>query len=93
MSNDDDLDLFFAETQTTPETAEAAKAGSLPIPLPLKKSTCVAAATFSPFDAILKITFHNGESVAYDNFSIITVIQWLRANSVGGFYNSDIKGR
>jgi KTSC domain-containing protein len=87
-----DLDLFFAKTGASPDAAEAASAGSFPIPLPLKTSSCVASATYSPFDGILQITFNDGGEAHY-TVGLITILKWFDAKSVGGFFNSEIKGR
>jgi KTSC domain len=88
-----ELDLLFAETGASAETAAAASARNFPIPLPLKRSSCVASATYSPFDGILDITFQSGETVTHQDVDIITILNWFRAASVGGYYNSAIKGR
>jgi hypothetical protein len=63
-----------------------------PIPLPLKESSCVAAASYDIFTGQLDITFQDGSSANHQS-DIITVIEWLRAKSVGSFYNLRIKGQ
>jgi hypothetical protein len=63
-----------------------------PIPLPLKESSCVAAAYYDVFTGRLDITFHD-ESEADYVVDIATILMWLRAKSVGGFFNSRIKGQ
>jgi hypothetical protein len=88
-----DLDLFFQKTGASPETAKAASAGSFPIPLPLKRSSCIAGATYSPFDGVLQITFQNGDTVTYQNIDLITALRWFNADSVGGYFSSAIKGK
>jgi hypothetical protein len=88
-----DLDLFFAKTGTTAETASAASAGSFPIPLPLRKSSCVALATYSPFDGVLQVTFQSGDVITYQNLRLVTVLKWLDASTVGGYFNSAIRGQ
>lgn len=87
-----DLDAFFSLTGTTAQNAEAASAGSFPIPLPLKKSSCVASATYSPFDGILQITFGDGTQANFTT-DLLTILKWFDASSVGAFFNANIKGQ
>jgi hypothetical protein len=88
-----DFDLSFAKTGTTAETASAASAGSFPILLPLRKSSCVALATYSPFDGVLQVTLQSGDVITYQNLGLVTVLKWLDASSVGGYFNSAIRGQ
>jgi len=61
------------------------------IPLPIKKSSCIAAATYNPFTRNLQIYFVNGDSVGY-HVGIPTVIGLLAAESAGGYFNANIRG-
>jgi KTSC domain len=87
-----DLDDFFSLTGASPDTAAAASAGSFPIPLPLKKSSCIAMATYSPRDGVLAVTFGDGKEANHQT-DLVTILRWLVADSVGRFYNSEIKGQ
>jgi KTSC domain len=63
------------------------------IPLPIKRSSCIASATYNIGTGELKLSFVRGETVTYPNFDIITVISFVQADSPGHFYNSQIRGR
>jgi KTSC domain len=66
---------------------------SMDLPLPVKRSSCIRSATYNIADGDLTITFTGGNSVDYEDISIITVIRFLTADSLGGFYNEQIKGK
>jgi hypothetical protein len=63
---------------------------NLPIPLPIKKSRCIASATYRAGE--LAIVFQNGAQTVYPDIPISTVIAFVRASSPGGFYNSNLRG-
>lgn len=63
------------------------------IPLPIKRSSCIASATYNIATRSLNLTFTRGEQVIYRNFDIIEVISFIGADSPGHFYNSQIRGR
>jgi hypothetical protein len=64
-----------------------------PIPLPLKKSRCLASASYVPRTGELTVIFHSAESLSYPDTSIGTVIALIRADSAGRYYNAYIRGR
>jgi len=64
-----------------------------PIPLPFKKSRCLASASYVPRSGELTVTFQTGRSLSYPDTSIVTVIGLIRANSAGSYYNAYIRGR
>jgi hypothetical protein len=78
--------------------AEASSGGFLDnlfdmsLPLPLKKSTCVASARYTISSGELEITFTGGNTSTYEDISIVTILHWLVSESVGEYYNSSIKG-
>ena len=66
---------------------------SFPIPLPLKKSRCLASASYVPRTGELTVTFQAGLSLSHPGISIGTVIGLIRADSAGRYYNAHIRGR
>jgi KTSC domain len=86
MSNDDLVSQFLGITGKS--RADAV----FPIPIPLKESSCVAYASYDIFTGQLAITFHDGSEANYTT-DIVTIIEWMRAKSVGSFYNLRIKGQ
>jgi hypothetical protein len=65
-----------------------------PIPLPIKKSSFIASATYAIRTGELTITFRKGRpaQVSYPDIPVSTIIAFVRADSPGRFYNSSIRG-
>ena len=86
MSNDDLVDQLLG-------SAGKSRADAIfPIPLPLKESSCVAAAYYDVFTGALTVSFQGGGDADY-SVDIVTIIEWLNAKSVGSFYNLRVKGQ
>jgi hypothetical protein len=66
---------------------------SMDLPLPVKRSSCISAATYNIADGDLTLTFTGGNSADYPGVSILTVIRFLTADSLGQFYNQQIKAK
>jgi hypothetical protein len=41
----------------------------------------------------LQVTFQSGDVITYQNIDLVTVLKWLDASSVGGYFNSAIMGQ
>jgi hypothetical protein len=66
---------------------------NLPLPLPIKKSSCIAASTYTVSTGELVVTLHTSRTTfSYPNTSISTVSDFIRADSPGGFYNRFLRG-
>ena len=65
----------------------------LPLPLPIKKSSCIAGATYALRTGELVVTLRNSRrSLSYPDTSIATALAFIRADSPGGFYNRYLRG-
>ena len=62
------------------------------IPLPLKKSSAIASATYGLATGELNLSFQNGGAAAH-KADIPTIIRFIGADSPGGFYNREIRGK
>lgn len=62
------------------------------IPLPIKKSSCIAAAAYALGTGELILTFVSGATAAY-KLDVVTVLRFVKADSPGSFYNAEIRGR
>jgi hypothetical protein len=78
------------------DAAEAAttafRMSSLIIPLPIRRSSCIASASYDPTNGLLSVTFVNGGEATH-RAGILICIKFIRAESAGSFYNTEIRHR
>jgi hypothetical protein len=83
----------LAAAEAGSATAVESSFWDLPIPLPIKKSSCVASATYALRTGELVVTLHTSRTrLSYPDTSISTVLAFIRADSPGGFYNRYLRG-
>jgi hypothetical protein len=84
-----ELLALLAETGIT--AAADTSFWDLPLPLPIKKSSCVSGATYALRTGELVVTVRT-RRLSYTDTPISTVLAFIRADSPGGFYNRYLRG-
>jgi hypothetical protein len=57
------------------------------------RSTAIASLAFDDEKKWLDVTFNKGGTYRIENFPDDLLEQWMAAPSIGGFWNTNIKGR
>jgi hypothetical protein len=60
------------------------------IPLPLRKSSCIASARYNILARKLTVEFVAGGD-AQHSCGVLKILRWIKSGSVGEFYNAEIR--